>query len=361
MPQHTVLLYIVYTQDELLQMLSAGVMGFKCFLIHSGVDDFPAVTRNDLESAFQILQGIPAVVLFHAEVDCGCTDGKSKDAPEKYATFLESRSEEMEIEAIKMVCDLCLMYRVRCHIVHLSAASALPYIINAKSMGAPLTVETCHHYLSFEAESIPNKATQFKCCPPIRQKANQNALWDALKNGHIDMVVSDHSPCTPDLKLLEQGDFLKAWGGIASVQFGLSLFWTNAEDRGFTLADTVRLLCENTAKLANLEHRKGALKIGHDADLVIWDPDASYKVTTDSIHHRNKVTPYLGKELKGVVHMTVVRGRPVFKDGQLLTKPTGSYLFNEKTSPETLKSRFNCSFSYTGPNQEKILAIRRQV
>ena len=321
-------------EKELLPMLSAGVMGFKCFLIHSGVDDFPSVDRSDLEKAFQVLQGTSTVVLFHAEVDCGCAStSSSTKGPRKYETFLESRPENMELEAIKLVCEMCLKYRVRCHIVHLSAAKALPMIIKTKEAGAPLTVETCHHYLSLESETIPDGATEYKCCPPIREKSNQEQLWDALKKGYIDMVVSDHSPCTPDLKDLEKGDFMSAWGGIASVQLGLTLFWTNCLRHDMTLVELVNLLCKRTADMASLGHRKGSIKEGYDADFVIWDPDASYTVHKNSIHFKNKITPYMGKVLRGVVHSTIVRGVKVYdKEEQFLGKPHGNFLLN-KTDP----------------------------
>ncbi|CAG2239479.1 allB [Mytilus edulis] len=238
-------------QNELVPMLNAGVMGFKCFLIHS--------------------------------------------EPRKYETFLESRPDQMELEAIKLVCELCLKYRVRCHIVHLSTAKALPIIIEARKAGAPLTVETCHHYLSLEAETIPDGATQYKCCPPIRGKSNQDLLWEALKDGHIDMVVSDHSPCTADLSLRHSTNTIASAVVIAShskykemeafdgilpqlVCAGLSLFWTNCLRHDMTLVDLVQLLCRKTAEMANLGHRKGAIKEGYDADFVVWDPDSTFKV-----------------------------------------------------------------------------------
>uniref|UniRef100_K1R1D5 allantoinase n=1 Tax=Magallana gigas TaxID=29159 RepID=K1R1D5_MAGGI len=269
--------------EELKPMLNAGVVGFKCFLIHSGVDDFPHVEQADLETALKTLQGTDATVLFHAEMDCACNG--SKGNPEEYRTFLESRPAVMEEKAIDLVCEMCLKYKVKCHIVHLSAASALPSIVAAKEKGAPLTVETCHHYLSLNAETVPNGNTLYKCCPPIREKKNQDLLWDGLKKGYIDMVVSDHSPCTPDLKLLDKGDFMAAWGGVASVQFGLSLFWTNCRNYGMNLFDMVKLMCENTAKLASLSHRKGAIRAGYDADFVIWDPDVPFEVSKCFITH----------------------------------------------------------------------------
>ncbi|XP_013409934.1 allantoinase, mitochondrial [Lingula anatina] len=316
---------------ELRPMINAGIAGFKCFLIHSGVDEFPHVTTEDLHAAMKQLQGTDSVLLFHAEVETSDIPD-SLGSPEEYSSFLASRPPSMEYEAIKLVCNMCKTYRVPCHIVHLSAAAALPLIQEARGAGAPLTVETCHHYLNLEAATVPGKATQYKCCPPIRDARNQEILWQALGNGDIDMVVSDHSPCTPELKLLEKGDFLAAWGGIASVQFGLSLFWTGGSKRGFTLQDMVRLMCENTSKLAGLGDRKGKIRAGCDADLVIWDPEAMWKVAVPSIQHKNKITPYLDMALKGKVLKTILRGQVVYSDtegiaqqpmGQLLLKTGG--------------------------------------
>uniref|UniRef100_A0A3B3VJJ8 allantoinase n=1 Tax=Poecilia latipinna TaxID=48699 RepID=A0A3B3VJJ8_9TELE len=303
-------------QRELRPMIKAGVAGFKCFLIHSGVDEFPHVAEFDLHTAMKQLQGTGSVLLFHAELDSD---------PCQYDTFLRSRPDVMEVEAIRTVAELCLQYRVRCHIVHLSSAKALKLIQKARQAGAPLTVETTHHYLNLCAETIPARATQFKCCPPIRGSANQEQLWSALKTGQIDMVVSDHSPCTPDLKKLESGDFTQAWGGISSLQFGLPLFWTSASKRDFQLADVVRLLSRNTAHLSSLGSLKGSLAPGFDADLVIWDPETGFQVKA-SIHHKNKMTPYLGSTLQGVVRATVLRGRLVYRDGSFCPEPLGKHL-----------------------------------
>uniref|UniRef100_A0AAZ3QYJ5 allantoinase n=1 Tax=Oncorhynchus tshawytscha TaxID=74940 RepID=A0AAZ3QYJ5_ONCTS len=333
-------------QLELLPMIRAGVAGFKCFLIQSGVEEFPHVTDGDLHIAMKQLQGTGSVLLFHAERDTPLPSGKeerdtplpsgkeerdvplpSEEAdPKEYSTFLKSRPDVMELEAIRTVTELCLKYQVHCHIVHLSSAQPLALIQAAKQAGAPLTVETTHHYLSLSAEHIPAGATQFKCCPPIRGVANQEQLWSALKAGQIDMVVSDHSPCTPDLKRLDSGDFTQAWGGISSLQFGLSLFWTSASKKGFTLPDVVRLLCQRTAQLCRLDNQKGSLVPGHDADLVIWDPEKEFEVKDASIHHKNKLTPYLGLTLLGEVSVTIVRGRVVYKQGSFSPTPLGKHL-----------------------------------
>ncbi|KAM9383974.1 allantoinase, mitochondrial [Pholidichthys leucotaenia] len=312
-------------QLELQPMIQAGVAGFKCFLIHSGVDEFPHVSDCDLRTAMEQLQGTGSVLLFHAEMDVKEANGESGDRSH-YSTFLRSRPDVMEVEAIRLVAQLCLQYRVRCHIVHLSSAEPLKLTEEARRAGAPLTVETTHHYLSLYAENIPAGATQFKCCPPIRGSTNREQLWSALKQGQVDMVVSDHSPCTPDLKKLDSGDFTQAWGGISSLQFGLPLFWTSASNRGFQLPDAVRLLCQKPAQLCSLHNRKGALAPGYDADLVIWDPEREFEIHEANIHHKNKLTPYLGLTLRGAVRATVLRGRLVYRDGLFCPEPLGQQL-----------------------------------
>ncbi|RVE73801.1 hypothetical protein OJAV_G00034820 [Oryzias javanicus] len=312
-------------QLELRPMIQAGVVGFKCFLIHSGVDEFPHVADSDLHTAMKQLQDTGSVLLFHAEKDVHEKPEETADSC-RYSTFLQSRPDIMEVEAIRTVIHLCLQYRVRCHIVHLSSAEPLKLIEEARQAGAPLTVETTHHYLNLRAESIPAGATQFKCCPPIRSAANQEQLWSALKRGLIDMVVSDHSPCTPDLKKLDCGDFMQAWGGISSLQFGLPLFWGSASKRGFQLPDVVRFLSREPAQLSSLGTRKGRLACGFDADLVVWDPEREFEIKETSIHHRNKLTPYLGLTLRGLVRATVLGGRLVYKDGCFHPQPLGRLL-----------------------------------
>ncbi|KAM9316961.1 allantoinase, mitochondrial-like [Gastrophryne carolinensis] len=319
-------------QGELIPMLQAGVAGFKCFLINSGVPEFPHVCLMDLHSAMLELQGTNSVLLFHAELEMPEHISDIGD-PTLYNTFLVSRPDDMEVAAVELVADLCLQYKVRCHIVHLSSAQSLPIIRRAKKAGAPLTVETTHHYLTLSSENIPAGATYYKCCPPVRGNRNKEALWNALQQGHIDMVVSDHSPCTPDLKLLKDGDFQKAWGGISSLQFGLSLFWTSARTHGFSLADVPQLLSSNPAKLCGLEARKGFIKVGYDADFVIWDPDRQFQVQEKNIQHKNKVTPYLGFLLQGQVMATLVRGTLVYYKGLHVAKPTGELILVHSVDP----------------------------
>ncbi|XP_044526835.1 allantoinase, mitochondrial-like [Gracilinanus agilis] len=316
---------------ELKPMMKAGVPGFKCFLIDSGVEEFPNVGIKDLHVAMRELQGTDCVLLFHAEEDVdleksGLGSGGGGPEPSEYRTFLASRPDAMEVEAIRTVSELCLQYKVRCHIVHLSTARALPIIREARRKGAPLTVETTHHYLSLAAQHVPPGGTQYKCCPPIRSKHNQDQLWKALQDGNIDLVISDHSPCTADLKHLESGDFLQAWGGISSLQLGLPLFWTSARHRGFSLHDVVKFMCKNPAKLSGLEAQKGSLRPGQDADLVIWDPEKEFEVKESMIQHKNKLTPYLGFRLHGEVFATVVHGNLVYLNGEFSPVPQGNLL-----------------------------------
>jgi allantoinase len=196
----------------------------------------------------------------------------------------------------------------------------------AKAEGLPLTVETCPHYLTFAAEEIPDGATQFKCCPPVRERENREKLWEAVADGTIDMIVSDHSPCTPSLKLQEQGDFMDAWGGIAALQFGLPVMWTNLKNRGFGIADLTRLMAERPAKLAGLHDRKGKLAVGYDADIIIWDPEKEFTITPDIIRHRHKLTPYTGMELKGVVGSVFSRGQLVMSAQHEMSRPMGKLI-----------------------------------
>jgi allantoinase len=232
------------------------------------------------------------------------------------------------VDAIELMIRLCRETTCPIHIVHLSCAEALPMIEAAKAEGLPITVETCPHYLTLWSETIPDGDTRFKCAPPIREEANRNRLWEALQSGVIDFVVSDHSPCTPELKLLEQGDFQGAWGGIASLQFGLPVVWTEARKRGNNLLNIVRWMCKCPARLCGLGGYKGVLAPGYRADLVIWDPDATFTITPEIIQHRHKVTPYLNRTLEGVVQETILGGKTIYKTDKVGTNPIGRPLFH---------------------------------
>ena len=296
---------------ELAPLISRGVRGFKCFLIHSGVDEFPRVTEENLREAMPEIARLGSVLLVHAEVpgpiDMAAASLAGLD-PRDYDTFLRSRPRESENEAIALMIRLCRETGCRVHIVHHSSSDALPMLRAARAEGLPLTVETCPHYLTFAAEDVPDGATHFKCCPPVRERENREKLWEALADGTIDMVVSDHSPCTPALKLQDSGDFMDAWGGIAALQFGLPVMWTNLRSRGFGITDLTRLMSAQPAKLAGLDDRKGKLMPGYDADIVIWNPEERFTVVPEIIQHRHKLTPYSGMELFGVVQTAFVGG-----------------------------------------------------
>ena len=307
---------------ELATLWEAGVVGFKCFLIHSGVDEFPNVTEEDLREAMPELARLGALLIVHAEVPGPvetCCRSASEAPGRSYETFLHSRPRAAENEAIATMIRLCRETGCRVHVVHHSSADALPMLRAAKASGLPITAETCPHYLHFAAEEISDGSTEFKCCPPIREAENRERLWGALRDGTIDFVVSDHSPCPPDMKLPEKGDFMNAWGGISSLQLRLPIMWTEAIGRGFAIEDMVRWLCREPARQVGLASLKGAIKDGSDADIVIWNPDRKFKVEPAMLHHRHKLTPYNGEVLRGVVEKTFLRGQMVYDDGRFST------------------------------------------
>ncbi|RDB25078.1 Allantoinase [Hypsizygus marmoreus] len=301
-------------QTHLKPLLDAGIKGFKCFLIESGVDEFPCVSEQDVELAMNELQNTSTVLLFHAELDVSHEPtGSSGPDPTLYSTFLHSRPETLEMDAIALITRMQRKYpALRCHIVHLSAASALPVIRAARSAGLNLTVETCFHYLCLSANDIPTGHPEFKCCPPIRESTNRDALWAALIEGVIDCVVSDHSPCVKELKKLDEGDIMAAWGGISTLGLGLSLLWTEAEQRGVTLSQVIDWTTRKTAEHSGLADLKGQLKVGFDGDFIIWDPDAKFMVTEESLNFKNKLSPYVGMTLRGRVEKTFLRGTLVY-------------------------------------------------
>jgi allantoinase len=316
---------------ELKPLLDKGVRGFKCFLIHSGVDEFPHVTETDLLEAMPELKKLNSVLLVHAELPEPIDEAAGELAnenPKDYQTFLKSRPRASENQAIELMIRLCRQTGARVHIVHHSSSDVLPLLKQAREENLPLTVETCPHYLTFAAEEIPDGATHFKCCPPVRERENREKLWQALGEGTIDMIVSDHSPCTPNLKLPEKGDFLEAWGGIAALQFSLPVIWTEANKRGFGLRELTRWMSAAPARLANLYKRKGKLEQGFDADIVIWNPEKEFKVAPEIIEFKNKITPYAGMNLRGVVETTFVRGKKVYERGQFAENPFGELITN---------------------------------
>jgi len=298
-----------------------GVFGFKCFLLHSGVDEFPHLTAEELDQYLQVLSAFPALMLVHAE-DSQSVQRAPSAHGERYADFLRSRPRGSENVAIAHVIESARWTGARVHVLHLSSSDALPMLRSARRDGVQISVETCPHYLTFDAEAIRDGATEFKCCPPIREAENREQLWRGLADGVIDLVVSDHSPCPPELKRFDIGDFGVAWGGIASLQLSLSAVWTAACARGRTLVDVVRWMAERPADIVGLR-RKGRIALGGDADFCVFAPDEAFIVDPDRLYHRHPVTPYADRPLAGVVRSTWLRGHEVTGSecrGVLLTR-----------------------------------------
>ena len=314
---------------ELRPLVDAGVLAFKCFLADSGVPEFGHVSEADLRAALPVLAGLGMPLLCHAEVP-GPLDSAARvfmDAdPRRYATYLASRPKSAEDLAVELVIKKCQETGGRAHIVHLSSADALPLLRAARDGGTDISAETCPHYLTLAAEQIADGATEFKCAPPIRDHKNQDQLWDALREGLIDQVVSDHSPSTPTLKCQASGDFQSAWGGISSLQLELPVVWTEAAARGRTLVEVCRWMCEAPARLLQMADRKGRIAPGNDADLVVFDPDAAFRVQPERLLHRHKLTPYARQMLRGAVITTFVRGQRVYHRGEHAPAATGRWL-----------------------------------
>jgi allantoinase len=316
---------------ELRPMAAGGALGFKCFLVESGVDEFQFVREADLRPAMRELASLGRPLLVHAEVaepiEAAAAALRAEGAdPRRYQTYLRSRPRAAEDEAIALLIRLVRETRARSHVVHHSSADALELLRSARGQGLPLSAETCPHYLHFAAEDIPDGRTEFKCAPPIRERANREALWAALDQGVLDLVASDHSPCSPALKKLEQGDFEQAWGGVAGLQLALSVTWTGAHKRGFGIERVIGWMCEAPARLAGLQDKKGRLTPGSDADITIFRDGESFTVEPSRLLHRHKISPYAGNELRGVVEATFSRGRMVFERGELRGGRSGRLL-----------------------------------
>ena len=320
---------------ELAPLWEAGAFGFKCFLVSSGVDEFKSVNETDLRAALPELARLDAPLLVHAElpnpIEAAMQSAKFRQASagggaKKYATWLASRPRAAENEAIALLIHLSGEFGAPVHIVHLSSSDSVALIQKAKQRGARVTVETCPHYLTFAAGEISDAATEFKCAPPIRERENREQLWAALGDGTIDLVATDHSPCPPSMKLQHEGDFLRAWGGIASLQLSLPGVWTEARRRGYALSDIARWMCSAPAKLARIEKRKGSIAVGCDADFIFFNPDAQWRVAPERLYHRHKMTPYAGRELTGAIEATFLRGRKIFDHGEFSDAAAGRVL-----------------------------------
>jgi allantoinase len=317
--------------EMLLPMAQTGIPGFKCFLIHSGIDGFAWVDEADLRLALGKLRGTGLPLLVHAEL-AGPVDAATKKLNasnadwRKYSTYLASRPDAAEVDAIALLIRLVEEFRTPIHIVHLSSAKALPLLAEARQRGLPITVETCVHYLWFAADQIPDGATQFKCSPPIRDAANREALWQALISGLIDMVITDHSPCPPAMKRRDEGRWDLAWGGIASLGLALPVLWTAMQRRGLNLEKLTRWLASAPARLAGLAGRKGSLAAGADADFIVFDPDAEWTVTERHLHFRHTLSPYLGANLHGRVLETGLRGEQIYSADKFIGEARGTEL-----------------------------------
>jgi allantoinase len=313
---------------ELESLARAGVVGFKCFLVPSGVAEFEHVTEQDLSEAMPELTRLDALLIVHAELPGPIDEAAlvNSGSATKYQTFLESRPRSAENKAVELMIKLSKKFGTRVHIVHLSSADSIELLRTARAEGVRITAETCPHYLHFASESIPAGATEFKCCPPIREEQNREALWQGISEGTIESVVSDHSPCPGEMKLPDSGDFLNAWGGIASLQFRLPIVWTEARQRGFSLRQVTDWLAGNPAELVRMSTRKGAIAVGRDADILIWAPEEEFVIDSDAIQHRHKVTPYKGEKLFGVVKHTFLRGHKVYDTGHFGENALGSFL-----------------------------------
>jgi allantoinase len=313
---------------EIESLVAHGVPGVKCFLAPSGVPEFPHVSEADLRQALPVLARTGALLLVHAELSQRLRelDGDPRD----YGTYLASRPRAAENEAVALLARLCRDSRVPMHVVHLSSCEALPALERARTEGLPLSAETCPHYLFFDAEEAPAGATEYKCAPPIRERANRERLWAALEKGTIGMIVSDHSPSPPEGKRRDTGDFGAAWGGISSLQFSLPAVWTAARERGTGVERLAEWMSANPARLAGLEASKGALAEGRDADFLLFLPDASFAVRPESIHHRHKLTPYAGRTLYGVVEVVYRGGEKIYEKGEFFGPPAGEILLSPR-------------------------------
>ncbi|MGW3582010.1 allantoinase AllB [Streptomyces rubiginosohelvolus] len=309
---------------DLRPLYEAGVFGFKCFLSPSGVEEFPELDQEQLARSMAEIAGFGGLLIVHAEDPHHLADAPQRPGP-AYADFLASRPRDAENTAIEGLIAHAKRLNARVHVLHLSSCDALPLIAAAKREGVRISVESCPHFLTLTAEEVPDGATEFKCCPPIREAANQDTLWAGLADGTIDCIVSDHSPCTTDLKT---PDFASAWGGISSLQLGLPAIWTEARRRGHTLDDVARWMSAAPAELAGLS-KKGAIEAGRDADFAVLAPEATFTVDPAELFHRNQVTAYAGKTLHGVVRSSWLRGVRISSDG-VLAEPTGRLLERDR-------------------------------
>lgn len=311
--------------NELQALMDGGVLGIKAFLTHSGINEFPDVSAADLDEAMPLIAKNNLPLLVHCELsDDRHSEGLS-DHPTSYSAYLSSRPDAWENKAVAMMIDLCRKHQCATHIVHVSSADSLSIIEVAKTEGLPLTAETGPHYILFSAEEIPDAQTMYKCAPPIRERENNYLLKEALQNGTLDFLASDHSPAPPSVKEVESGDLAKAWGGIAGLQFLLPAGWAALKEI-ISLEKFIPLLTEHPAKFLKLQRHKGFLKVGYDADITVWSPEENFRVKETAILHRHKISPYVGRTLWGTVKQTYVNGELVFKDGDIISTNSGEII-----------------------------------
>ena len=309
-------------EADLEPLVDAGVKGFKCFLVPSGVEEFEHVDASTLRRAMPALTRRGAPLLVHAELPEHLRPHRGNTA--SYRDYEATRPSVAETSAIEMMAMLARETGAHVHIVHVSSGDGVAAIARAQSSGVRLTGETCPHYLTISDAEIPDGATEFKCAPPIRTAADREALWRGLESGVLALVATDHSPAPPSMKC--RGDFPRAWGGIASLELSLAVVWTQARERGRAPSDLSRWMSTGPAALAGLAGRKGTIAVGADADVVIWNPDAGFLVEASRLQQRHKLTPYAGRRLLGVVHETFVRGQRVWSQGRLAHASSGQLL-----------------------------------
>jgi allantoinase len=308
--------------EDIGKMWQDGVLGFKCFLAPSGVDEFEHVDENDLRIALPMLAQMGAPLLVHAELPSRLLAVMEGARSNEYANYLATRPDAAEVEAVQLLLELSRSTGARIHFVHVASSDVLPILRAARAEGLPISAETCSHYLHFTAESIPDGGTQWKCAPPIRSAATRERLWQALMDGDLDLIASDHSPAPPGMKQPVDGSFVDAWGGIASLQLSLPVVWTGARARGVTLTQVSDWMAAAPARLAGLTH-KGAIEVGRDADFVVFEPDTEWTVNAATLHHRHALTPYDGERLTGMVRATYVRGQLTYDAAAGHTQPVG--------------------------------------
>ena len=315
-------------QSDLEGLMKAGVLGIKCFLTHSGIDEFPNVGEEDINKAMPVIAKYGLPLLAHCELSDTKVDNQFTDFPNSYRYYLASRPKKWENDAIDLMIKLCRKHNCKTHIVHVSSAEALTNIKKAKAEGLPLTAETCAHYIYFNAENIPDSNCLFKCAPPIREKENNDLLKGALISGVLDFIATDHSPAPPDIKELTTGNLMKAWGGIAGLQFLLPAAWTAMKEI-MSVEKFIPLLTGHPAKFLQVEERKGMVAVGYDADLTVWNPEEQFEVKAIDILHRYDCSPYKNQVLSGAVQQTIVNGITVYQNKKIKNKNAGQWLLRK--------------------------------